>query len=79
MSVFTRTTWQCCGNGWREQGERIDPSYTFLKRVDVNDTLSRIIARDPQLTPELLPQDWIGFTAERVCTEYLDFLASLAE
>ena len=58
-------------------GEEIDPGYTFLKRVEVNDAFSRIIAVDPQLPPELLPADWIGLTAERVCDEYLSFLARL--
>jgi phenylacetic acid degradation operon negative regulatory protein len=59
-------------------GEIIDPSYAFLKRVEVNDAFSRIIPVDPQLPPELLPADWIGFTAERVCDEYLNFLTTLA-
>lgn len=61
-----------------EHGERIDPIYAFLKRVDVNDAFSRILSVDPQLPPELLPPDWIGLTAERVCDEYLSFLATLA-
>ncbi|MGC9444311.1 MAG: PaaX family transcriptional regulator C-terminal domain-containing protein [Candidatus Methanospirareceae archaeon] len=59
-------------------GEIIDPSYAFLKRVEVNDTFARIISVDPQLPPELLAADWIGFTAERVCVEYLNFLATRA-
>ena len=61
-----------------EQGEHIDPSYTFLKRVEVIDAFSRIISVDPQLPPGLLPVDWIGFTAERVCAEYLNFLGARA-
>jgi phenylacetic acid degradation operon negative regulatory protein len=61
-----------------EHGEHMDPSYTFLKRVDVNDAFSHIISVDPQLPPELLPADWIGFTAEQVCDEYLNFLATRA-
>lgn len=60
------------------QGERIDPSYTFLKGVEVNDAFSRIMSVDPQLPPELLPADWIGFTAERVCEEYLNVLETLS-
>ncbi|HDS45245.1 MAG TPA: hypothetical protein ENN68_04000 [Methanomicrobia archaeon] len=59
-------------------GEQIDPSYLFLKGIEVNDAFSRIFSVDPQLPPELLPADWIGFTAERVCEVYLTFLASRA-
>ncbi|MBN1456053.1 MAG: hypothetical protein JW945_07370 [Methanomicrobia archaeon] len=49
-----------------------------MKRVDVNDAFSGILPVDSQLPPELLTADWIGFTAERVCEEYLHFLATLA-
>ncbi|MDI6810590.1 MAG: PaaX family transcriptional regulator C-terminal domain-containing protein [archaeon] len=60
-----------------EKGDRIDPSYAFLKRIELNDSFSRIISVDPHLPRELLPDDWIGFKAERVCDEYQQFLEDL--
>ncbi|MEA2075938.1 MAG: PaaX family transcriptional regulator C-terminal domain-containing protein [Euryarchaeota archaeon] len=57
-----------------EEGDGIDPSYAFLKRIELNDYFSRIISIDPHLPWKLLPDDWIGFEAERVCDEYLQFL-----
>lgn len=62
-----------------EKGDRIDPSYAFLKGIELNDSFSRIISVDPQLPRELLPDDWMGFKAERVCDEYLRFLEDLEE
>jgi len=61
------------------EGDSIDPSYVYLKGVELNDYFSRIISGDPHLPQELLPDDWIGFEAERVCDEYLQFLESLEE
>lgn len=61
------------------EGDNIDPSYAFLKGVELNDYFSRIISVDPHLPRELLPNDWIGFEAERVCDEYLQFLEGLEE
>lgn len=57
-----------------EEGDSIDPSYAFLKGVELNDSFSSIISADPHLPRELLPDDWIGFEAERICDEYLQFL-----
>jgi len=61
------------------EGDNIDPSYAFLKGVELNDSFSRIISVDPQIPQELLPDDWIEFKAERICDEYLQFLEGLEE
>jgi len=60
-----------------EEGDGIDPSYAFLKGIELNEYFSRIISADPHLPWELLPDDWIEFKAERVCDEYLQFLESM--
>jgi phenylacetic acid degradation operon negative regulatory protein len=62
-----------------DKGERIDPSYAFLKGVELNDALSRIISVDPHLPPDLLPEDWIGFKAARIGEEYRQFLEELEQ
>ncbi len=59
------------------KGESVDPSYAFLKGIELNESFSRIISVDPHLPQELLPEDWIGFRAERVCDEYLQLLDDL--
>lgn len=60
-----------------EKGNGVDPSYAFLKRVEVADSFSRIVSTDPHLPEELLPDDWIGVKAEQVYVEYMQLLKSL--
>lgn len=60
-----------------KEGDDIDPSYAFLKGIELNEYFSRIISVDPHLPWELLPEEWIEFEAERVCDEYLQFLDDL--
>lgn len=55
-------------------GVRLDPGYAFLKGLELSDAFYRIDIIDPHLPEELLPEDWIGFSAAHLCDEYLHVL-----
>lgn len=47
----------------------IDPEQCFVVRTLLMHEFRRVLLRDPQLPPQLLPKDWPGETARRMCRD----------
>ena len=49
--------------------DAIDPEQCFVVRTLLMHEFRRVLLRDPQLPQQLLPKDWPGETARRLCRE----------
>ncbi|TRZ67754.1 MAG: phenylacetic acid degradation operon negative regulatory protein PaaX [Rhodocyclaceae bacterium] len=52
-----------------KSAEAIDPEQCFVVRTLLMHEFRRVLLRDPQLPQQLLPKDWPGETARRMCRE----------
>jgi len=50
-------------------GDAVDPEQCFVVRTLLMHEFRRVLLRDPQLPQQLLPKDWPGETARRLCRE----------
>jgi len=50
-------------------GDAVDPEQCFVVRTLLMHEFRRVLLRDPQLPQQLLPKDWPGETARRMCRD----------
>ena len=57
----------------------LDPEQSFVVRTLLMHEFRRVLLRDPQLPPQLLPQDWPGDTARLICRDIYTVTQCAAE
>jgi len=55
--------------GWLDRGERMSDADAFTARILLIHHYRRVVLRDPLLPPSLLPADWPGMAARRLCSD----------
>jgi phenylacetic acid degradation operon negative regulatory protein len=65
--------------GWIGRGERLSDADAFTARILLIHHYRRVVLRDPLLPTELLPGDWPGRAARKLCGEIYRGLLSSSE
>jgi phenylacetic acid degradation operon negative regulatory protein len=65
--------------GWIDRGERLSDSEAFTARILLIHHYRRVVLRDPLLPAALLPADWPGRAARRLCAEIYRGLLGASE
>lgn len=67
---------ECCEN--HRRGRPLDPQFCFNRRFWLTHEFQGIPLKDPNLPPELLPEDWIGTHGRTLFTNYRELLGTYA-
>jgi phenylacetic acid degradation operon negative regulatory protein len=65
--------------GWIDRGEPLSDRDAFTARILLIHHYRRVVLRDPLLPPALLPADWPGSSARKLCAEIYRGLLSASE